>query len=210
MAESLLYVFDPLCGWCFAFHPHVTHVAKELGLPITAIAGGLFRGDRVKPVSAYPYIRDSLDSLQKRTGMKFGQPFRDAVQKGDYVVDSEAAGRAFVALRHLAPNRSLEIAGALHDAVFQHALDLREPQAVAWAARKLGLDEGAAIARFLRDESEQERRDDVAAAQHLGITGFPALILVRDGHGFLVAEGWGPAADVLHRVEDARTRPISN
>lgn len=208
MDERLVYVFDPLCGWCFAFHPHVTHVAKSLGLPLTAIAGGLFRGDRVQPVSAYPYIRDSLDSLQKRTGMKFGQPFRDAVHKGDYVVDSEAAGRAFVALRHLAPARSLDIAGALHDAVFQHALDLREPQAVAWAARKLGLDEGAAIARFLRDESEQERRDDVAAAQHLGITGFPALILVRDGHGFLVAEGWGPAADVLHRVEDARQRPL--
>jgi 2-hydroxychromene-2-carboxylate isomerase len=96
----------------------------------------------------------------------------------------------------------------LHEAVFQHAMDLRQPQSVAWAARRLGLDEGAAIARALRDESEQERRDDVEAAHHLGVTGFPTVILVRGGHGFVVGQGWMPAADVLKNVEDARSRPL--
>lgn len=206
--ESLVYVFDPLCGWCHAFHPHLRQVVKETGLPVTAIAGGLFRGDRVKPVSAYPYVHDSMPSLEKRSGVKFGQAFHDAVHRGDYVLDSEAAGRAFVALRRLAPGRVVEAAGALHEAAFGHALDLREPQAVAWAARRLGLDEGQAIAAFLRDETAVEARDDVAAAHHLGVTGFPCLVLVRDGRGFIVAGGWTPAADVLKHIADARSRPL--
>ncbi|MEK6976432.1 MAG: DsbA family protein [Candidatus Thermoplasmatota archaeon] len=208
MDESLLYVFDPLCGWCNAFHPHLRQVVKETKLPVTGIAGGLFRGDRIQSVSAYPFIADTMDDLEKRTGVMFGPAFRAAAKAGDYVVDSEAAGRAFVALRHLAPDRAVEAIGALHEAVFVHALDLREPTGVAWAARRMGLDEGQAIARFLRDESATEAQDDVAAAQHLGVTGFPALILVRDGHGFLVATGWTPAADVLHRIADARARPL--
>ena len=206
--ESLLYVFDPLCGWCNAFHPHLRQVAKETGLPVTGIAGGLFRGDRVRPVSAYPFIAGTLDDLERRTGVKFGAAWRAAAQAGEYVVDSEAAGRAFVALRKLAPGRAVDVAGALHEAVFVHALDLREPTGVAWAARRLGLDEGQAIAAFLRDESATEAEDDVAAAQHLGVTGFPTLVLVRGGHGFVVGQGWMPAADVLNNIADARSRPL--
>lgn len=203
-----MYVFDPLCGWCNAFHPHVKHVAKETGLPVTLIAGGLFRGERVKPVAAYPFIHDSMGSLEKRTGVKFGPAWHDAVHRGDYVVDSEAAGRAVVALRRLAPERAIDIAGALHEAVFVHALDMREPTTVAWAARRMGLDEGQAMANFLRDESDAEAKDDVAAAHHLGITGFPTLVFVRDGQGFIVAQGWMPAADVLKNIDDARLRPL--
>ena len=206
--ESLLYVFDPLCGWCNAFHPHLAHVAKQTGLPVSAITGGLFRGDRIQPVSEHPFIAGTMDDLERRTGVKFGTAFRDAAARGDYVVDSEAAGRAFVALRHLAPERAVAAVGAVHEAVFVHALDLREPQSVAWCARRLGLDEGQAIARFLRDESAAERDDDFAAAQHLGITGFPSLVLVREGHGFLVASGFSSAADVLRRIADARARPL--
>lgn len=206
--ESLLYVFDPLCGWCNAFHPHLRQVAKETRLPVAAIAGGLFRGQRVQPVRAYPFIAGTLDDLERRTGVKWGAAWRAAANQGDYVVDSEAAGRAFVALRKLAPERAVDVVGALHEAVFVHALDLREPTAVAWAARRLGVDEGAAIANFLRDDAAAEAADDVAAAHHLGVTGFPSLILVRDGHGFVVGQGWMPAADVLKNIADARSRPL--
>ena len=206
--ESLLYVFDPLCGWCNAFFPHLRQVAKETRLPVTAVSGGLFRGERVQSVAAYPFIAGTMDDLERRTGVRFGAAFRAAAKEGTYVVDSEAAGRAFVALRKLAPERAVDLVGALHEAVFVHALDLREPTGVAWAARRLGLDEGQAIAAFLRDESQAEAEDDVAAAKHLGVTGFPTLILVRDGHGFVVGQGWMPAADVLKNVADARSRPL--
>lgn len=208
MQESLAYVFDPLCGWCYAFHPHLRHVAKATGLPVTAIAGGLFREGRIQPISAYPFIAATLGDLEKRTGVRFGPAFHEACRRGDYVVDSEAAGRAFVALRRLAPDRAVEAVGALHEAAFVHALDLREPTGVAWAARKLGLDEGQAIALFLRDESATEAHDDVHAAKHLGVTGFPTVILLRGEHGFVVGQGWMPAADVLANIEQARAMPL--
>lgn len=210
MQESLAYVFDPLCGWCYAFHLHLRHVAKSTGLPVTAVAGGLFREGRIQPISAYPFIAATLGDLEKRTGVRFGPAFHEACKRGDYVVDSEAAGRAFVALRRLAPDRAVDAVGALHEAAFVHALDLREPTGVAWAARRMGRDEGKAIALFLRDESATEAHDDVHAAKHLGVTGFPTLILLRGEHGFVVGQGWMPAADVLANIEQARAMPLAD
>ncbi len=43
-ANRLLYLFDPLCGWCYAAAPAVTAMASEYGPAFEFMPSGLFAG----------------------------------------------------------------------------------------------------------------------------------------------------------------------
>ncbi len=206
----LLYVFDPLCGWCHAFHPRLAAFsARHPEWPVQAVAGGLFTGARRRPVRDYPYVADSMDAMTARTGVRWGDAFREAAQRGDHVMDSEAAARLFVVLRRLAPGRALEVVGALHDAVFGQAWELGDEHAVRFVAARLRLDVDRAVALWKDSASAAEAQDDFAAARGLGVTAFPSLILVEGGHGSLLAQGYADEAALEARLASRPAAPVS-
>ncbi|NJL32902.1 MAG: hypothetical protein HC893_02425 [Chloroflexaceae bacterium] len=75
--ERLIYGFDPLCGWCFAFRPTMRAVtATHSDLPITLAYGGLVVGARVEPIAAMrDYLRRGLAQVQAVSGATAGPQF---------------------------------------------------------------------------------------------------------------------------------------
>lgn len=45
----LLYLFDPLCGWCYAAAPAVAAMAEEYGPAFEFMPSGLFAGSGARP-----------------------------------------------------------------------------------------------------------------------------------------------------------------
>ncbi len=48
MKKTLLYLFDPLCGWCYGFTPTLSSIANEPDIAIEILPTGLFSGGQPK------------------------------------------------------------------------------------------------------------------------------------------------------------------
>jgi putative protein-disulfide isomerase len=51
-APELWFIFDPLCGWCYAAHPALHALQTELGWAMRFLPAGLFAGEGARPLNA--------------------------------------------------------------------------------------------------------------------------------------------------------------
>ncbi|MFC5719583.1 DsbA family protein [Streptomyces gamaensis] len=182
--HKLTYAFDAYCGWCYGFGPTVREFATANAhrIELTVLSGGLFTGNRAKPVSAYPYIPASDVRIGELTGAVFGEGYTRAVAEGTAVLDSAAAATALAALRKQAPGRTLEFAAALQRAWYRDGRGLADPATLRAVAEDLdGVDADAAVAAFTDPATRREAERDFRQVRSLGVDTFPTLLLHTPG-----------------------------
>ena len=69
-ARCVVYVMDAYCGWCWGFSARIVELeaSNRHRVPFTAISGGLFTGQRARPISAYPHIPEANARIARLTG----------------------------------------------------------------------------------------------------------------------------------------------
>ncbi len=192
----LLYLFDPLCGWCYAAAPAVTAMAEEYGPTFEFMPSGLFTGSGARPLNdamaTHAWTNDRR--IAQMTGQVFSELYRDNIlARRDRPFDSGPLTLAMTAVRAVDP--ALE-AHFLHRAQAARYVEGRDTtDAVVLAeiaagltsglenlATRLASDEGLATATAAR----------VAEARRLqsriGVTGVPALV-VRTAAGDHLVHG---------------------
>lgn len=200
-----IYVYDPLCGWCYGFSPVMTalwsHYAGEATLEV--VAGGMVRGDRVGPVGEVaPYIREAYKQVEQRTGVTFGPAYlRDLLGEGRTVQDSEPPCLAHTAFRILHPDRALDFAAAVQKAIYFDGLAPRDRDGLIALAGTLGADTRA-FARLLdEDDTWQEMINEFNRSEGLGVNGFPTLFLEVENRRYVLSRGYQPIGPLQERVE---------
>lgn len=179
---EILYCYDPLCGWCYAFSPVIARLEERFGKEIkfTAYSGGMVTGSRVAPINeGFSFIKDSLTGLEERTGIQFGQPFRELVEDGSYIYNSEPACRALTVYKSISNNSSIAFAHALQKSLFYEGKSLNEAEHLATLAEQHQIDKALFLQLFEEEKYKQKTVEEFAFVQRLGVRGFPAL-LFRD------------------------------
>lgn len=204
---SLLYVADPLCSWCYGFAPSMAAVQTRWpGLTINTMLGGLRVEGELLDARLRALLQHHWDEVARRSG----QPFvPDALQREGWRYTTEPACRAVVTVRELAqtedaataPSRALAMFHAIQTAFYAHGHDATDADLLADVAQGQGIARARFTAAFAAAEMRTQTQDDFAAAQRLGIRGFPALVAVRAGQGQMVAQGWLAPADLVARLE---------
>ncbi|MEU7044138.1 DsbA family protein [Streptomyces varsoviensis] len=176
---KLTYAFDAYCGWCYGFGPAIREFAAANAerIELRVLSGGLFTGPRARPVAAYPYIPEADARIAELTGAVFGDGYAEAFARGTAVLDSADAATALAALRRQAPERTLEIAGALQAAWYRDGRSLSEPDTLAAVATALGLDADAATAAYADPPTRRAAEEEFRQVRRLGVEGFPTLLL---------------------------------
>ena len=194
---SLLYVADPMCSWCYGFAPSLMAVrARWPELPLELVLGGL----RAKGEPLDEGLRAKLRSHWGEVARRSGQPFSPAsLAREGWIYTTEPACRAVVAVREIAPAHTLAMFHAVQTAFYAQGQDVTDTHALADIAQGIGLARSDFEQAF--SDSRETTAIDFAVAQRLGIGGFPALALVREGQGQLVAPGWVAPDELLERVE---------
>lgn len=188
----VLYVYDPLCGWCFGFDPVLQQLAdKHPQLRIEVIGGGMMTGQRVGPISQMAdYILGAYKQLEQTTGVKVGEPYLELLRDGTYISDSEPPCRALAAYKLLRPDDGLRFAIALQDAMFVHGKDLNAPETYANLAADFGLDAKAFLEHMDRAEAHTATRQGFAKSQALGVQGFPSVFYFDGQQYHPIAHGY--------------------
>ncbi|MEV5508956.1 DsbA family protein [Streptomyces orinoci] len=202
--HRVTYAFDAYCGWCYGFGPTVREFAEANAdrLELRVLGGGLFTGPSAKPVSAYPYIPAADARIAELTGAVFGEGYAAALAEGGSVLDSAAAATALVALAQQAPDRALELAGALQRAWYLDGRSLSDPETVRSVALAAGLDGAAAVAAYTGPDSRRTALEGFREVRRLGVDAFPTLLLHTPDGGVRRLGGPTTSARALSRALD--------
>lgn len=176
---TLVYAFDPLCGWCYGFGPAFAALQEALGDEVDwdVACGGLFVGARVPLIGEMAdYLERGMAAVEGRTGVPFGDGFRRLIAEGDWRVSSEGGCRAMFAARTLFGGAAaVSLGSALCTAHFRDGARIDEPEAIRAVAEGIGLDGAALLARWDTDEAREETERTFRRDRDRGVTLYPTL-----------------------------------
>jgi len=190
---ELLYIYDPLCSWCYGMTPVVQRIQAEFAgrINVSVLNGGMMLGEQVGPIRRnWPGIKASLATIEEVTGVHFGEAFRRLGEEGSYVQNSELPCRALAVFRQLdvTQSRAIQFAHAIQRALFEDGQDLNDPATYDALVVPYGI-EVAAFQQLLSTAQKAVQQEFAAVAQ-IGVKGFPTSILRVGGQGYLLAQGF--------------------
>ncbi|WP_400193727.1 DsbA family protein [Hymenobacter sp. B81] len=193
---QLLYIFDPLCGWCYGMSPVMKRLAEEYAdrLPVTVLSGGMMTGDDAGPMSRmWPYISQALAQVEQVTGVQFGADFRELGAAGSYRNDSEPPSRALQVFKQLDPlGREMAFAHAVQQAHFGQGQDLNDFATYQALLPAFGLEAAEFRRWWDSDAARQATRHEFDVVRRMGVQGFPTLIFAHGQQGHVLARGYQP------------------
>lgn len=192
---TLIYVYDPLCAWCYGFHRVMEKIQHRFGdrLNFEVKPGGLATGSRAEPIGkGYAYIKDESKQVEKTTGVEFGRNFILLAEEGSYMYDSEPPCRAQLTMNQLSPQDSLEFAGILQKAFFRDGLNLNNAETYIALLRDFDLHPDTFMDLFNSDEIAINLQKEFEWCKKNGASGFPTLLIKIGNDVSRMARGYRP------------------
>jgi putative protein-disulfide isomerase len=173
----LNYIYDPLCGWCYAAAPLVEAARSIPGLSVALHAGGMMSGANRRRIDAR--WRDYVMPHDRRIAQTSGQPFGDAYFDGllrdtSVVMDSTPPITAILVAQQCS-GRGLDMLHRLQRAHYVEGRRIADAAVLSELAADIGLDPVAFNAAM-------QHVAGTATARH--IEGSRVLLSEVGGHGF--------------------------
>jgi putative protein-disulfide isomerase len=181
-APALHYIFDPLCGWCYAAAPLVAVARGIEGLPLALHGGGLMSGAARRKVT--PELRQYVMEHDHRIAKVSGQPFGDAYFNGllhnaEAVLDSTPPIAAILATQACGKSGA-EMLAALQLAHYVEGLVVSDSTTLHSLGSTLGID-AKRFAEELERQLQGTANDHIQTSRQLmrqvGGNGFPTMAL---------------------------------
>lgn len=195
LKPTLIYVYDPLCGWCFGFHSILEKLSERFRdrLTIRVIPGGLAVGEGAQPIKkGYGYIKDNLRQVEEITGVQFGQNFRLLAEEGSYLYDSEPGCLAQTTINRLAPERAIDFSGRVQKAFFIDGLNLNDPETFLSLIEDYPVKPSEFETLYSSDEIKQITHQQFEWCREQDARAFPSLLLEIGPETGLMSRGYRP------------------
>lgn len=182
-APVLHYIYDPLCGWCYAAAPLIKEARKVLS--VQSHGGGMMTGARRQQVSTQlrDYVMPHDRRIAQLTGQAFGDGYFDGLLRDTSAVfDSEPPTAAMLAAEQLA-GRGLDMLSRLQSAHYVEGRRIADRDVLIDMAAEIGLPRtefavvlDAMLGEPVRAHIQATRELMGRARAH----GFPTLLLVTE------------------------------
>jgi putative protein-disulfide isomerase len=209
MENSLIYVVDPMCSWCWGFSPVFEEIVQRYHDQVTiqVLLGGLRPGNTERfDAQRRAYILSHWHAVHERTG----QPFNFAFQMGpSFTYNTEPPSRAVVVVRQLTPEMEFPFLKSVQEAFYVKNEDVTREEILADLASAQGLDRAKFLEWFQDPTIKQSVWEEFDQARQLGVSGFPTL-LGRNGHDLITfTQGYQPTDELVPLIDGWLGRPPS-
>jgi putative protein-disulfide isomerase len=180
----LLFLYDPMCGWCYGAAAAVGALALDERFRVEPLPTGLYAGDPSRRIDAR--FADHIQRADARIERLSGQPFSEAYRRnvlgnGGLPFDSGPATAALTAVSRTDPTAELQALHAVQRERYVHGHDITDPEVLAHAlAASVGGAADAWRERLADPELEGAAETRVLRARALidaaGVRGVPALL----------------------------------
>ena len=197
--ERLQYLFDPLCGWCYASAPALSYLAQHYPEKLELMPSGLFSDEGARDITAqwaeYAWSND------RRIASLTGQPFSERYHQlllTSARFDSTFMNRALTMVRDITPSAETDLLHTLQHARYVEGQDTSRPDVVgeivaAWAGKNnlvlkhervtLALDTDKALRRMTDERIADVKR----LMEQRDIQGVPVLLATINGTEHMIS-----------------------
>jgi putative protein-disulfide isomerase len=200
--DSLIYIGDTLCSWCYGFAPELdAFVKNHPELTLRMVQGGLRPNGTDRVHQMEEFLKSHWIEIEKRTG----QPFSfDMFENKDFVLDTEPASRAVVVCRMMAPEKELDFFKAVQTAFYVKNRNTNKIDTFLEVAEEFGLDTQTFAELFESEEAKYTTKTDFQLSAEMGIKGFPSVVVKLKNQFYMIANGYRELKDleeVYHNVQ---------
>lgn len=207
MDNKFIYLYDPLCGWCYGFGSHLIEFHKaHQQVPIEVFSGGMVVGSRVGPLSKMAqYIKDALKRVESLSGVKFGENFMANLNNGsEMIFDSEPPSRAGLILKEFSKQQELEIAHAIQEIIYKEGKDPNLSSSYHSLAKKFGMTPEHFDENFTSHSFSLGVQDEFSHVHKFGVSGYPTLIYYTQNQYYLLSNGFTKTENLERTYQSIR------
>ena len=193
--ESLVYVGDPMCSWCWGFAPEIEQLAEKY--PTEVVVGGLRPGPSAQPLEERmaEFLRHHWEEVSRRSGQPFDTAFLD--RRDGWVYDTEPAAIAVTVMRDMSPEQTLSYFTTVQHAFYADGVDVTDFDELAELSASFEVTRSEFEDRLRSDEAKKAAWADFSQARSWSIAGFPTLVgRLTEDRLALLARGWAPADQI--------------
>ncbi|MGF6846805.1 putative protein-disulfide isomerase [Chitinophaga sp. W3I9] len=200
-----IYIYDPLCGWCYGFTPVVQQLQERSSgnMEFNILSGGMITGDNRHPFSSMKaYIQREHTNVENATGVKFGAAFLEKLLPSEEIMDSEKPSVALTVFKQYQPENAITFAHDMQVALNYNGQSLNNDSTYRSLIKKFSLPEDEFINRLHDENYRYETQQEFQLIQNWGITGFPAAILDTGKQLYLCARGYTPLDKLEETIQN--------
>jgi putative protein-disulfide isomerase len=183
---KVYYVYDPLCGWCFAYGPIMEKLAQEFQdqIEFVVVPGGMIVGDNVRPIREIaPYLLQAIPPLEEISGIKMGERYIALLKEGSYIASSDKPSLALVVFKSFQTGREVEYAYKVQQSYFIEAKDIMGDSLYMDLARRFDISPEEFMKRMSDTVYQIKTQEHFDFASYLNTKGFPSLVgKIGDGY----------------------------
>lgn len=205
--NTLYYVHDPMCSWCWAFVPvwqQVREALQELPVRIEYLLGGLAPdSDAPMPAEMQQMLQATWKRIQQHVpGTEFDFAFWTDCQPRR---STWPACRAVLAAGNQQQEREMIL--AIQRAYYLRAMNPSDDSTLIRLAQELGLDTERFTADLNSEETRQRLQQQMQLAHSMPINGFPSLVLQTAAGYRPVALDYHSASSMVQQIRQGLQLP---
>ena len=181
--NTLYYVHDPMCSWCWAFRPTWLKVLSKLPSHINVryLLGGLAADSNIPmPLETQKYVEENWIKIQKVVpGTEFNYDFwtLNEPRRSTYL-----SCRSVIAAKKQHPDFEVLMTEGIQRAYYLNALNPSNEDTLIQIAKDKGLNEKLFKKDLKSIEINKLLLDQIQITKTMPISGFPSLVLVKEGN----------------------------
>ncbi len=202
MQNTLFYVHDPMCSWCWGFEPtrRVIFDAVADKLQIRSLLGGLAPDtDLPMPEPMRQMLQQTWQRIQQTIpGTDFNFEFWEkcSPRRSTY-----PANRAVIAARAQGDEFDQKMTAQIQQAYYQEARNPSENTTLIELAGEIGLDVQQ-FSRQLVDESTQKTLlAEIKESRQMGMNSFPSIAVLRSGEIYPIDLHYTDPQQMIRQIE---------
>ena len=195
MKTKIYYVMDTMCGYCYGMSDFITKIQEKYKevYDFNILPGGMLIGDGVIKVdtSFSDFLKDSNKKVEKLTGKKFGEVYKENVlEKKSIVLDSLPGAKAVVIIQKLKKEVAFSFVKKVQEAFFVEGNDMNNIEVYTEIARSFNISSEEFEKEFNSEEIRLETIKCFEMVNSMGVEVFPTVVAEELGKTTIKSKGY--------------------
>ncbi|MCP3849445.1 MAG: DsbA family protein [Gammaproteobacteria bacterium] len=206
--NTLHYIHDPMCSWCYAFKNTLLQLCQELpeGVEFSPLLGGLATDTEASmPAQMRQQIQATWELIeQKVPGVQFNFDFWNNWQKTRPRRATYPACRAVIAAHHFDNNEddSYEISmiNAIQTAYYRKALNPSDDKVLIQLANEIGLEQSLFQSELKAHKTYETLKEQMNQSRKMNVHSYPSLVLQIEQNFWPIDIDYLSATPILKKI----------
>ena len=205
---TIIYVYDPMCGWCYGFSKVMNKLydEKQNEYDFDIISGGMVLGPNEGYLSKEfsEYILQAYKRVEDLSGVKYGEAYLNHLRNYSLWTSSLTPSLALETIKILNPKQAYSFASLMQYAHFYEGKNLSDSNTYTDIILKYQLDISSFNQHMKSEAVNLAALNGFETSQKLGINGYPCVLVKNDqGKYFKVANGFTDYHTLLNNIQKA-------